>query len=1288
MKNLKNHGRKNRFDLKLFKEIERLDLVFAAMVTILVASIAIAAGVGQWPNTSSPASVELGEGGWTSYGTRTSDGNYIVAWGGASGVEMQKLNSAGDKLWNSGTAINLDPVLWDILAVSPDNNGGAFITYATDDSLTLTVKRVSSTGTVLWTASDLNNDGGLIEYNVRLMADGSNGVYIVWAAGATTSSMDLYVTHLDSTGGLYTGWNSGGTGTYKPLMLPETVAGGNERYAQLIPSDSGSIIIGYNNTAAKNDLFFTKLSATGGDVWGSRIQLNDANAISYYTATSDGSNGVYLAYNDSKINLAKFNSAGTFSLGTAAGGVEINTFSYATYGINNMTAVSDSSGNLYLNFGAQRYSDSGREVFVQKFGTGGQERWTAGGILISTQQDGISEYSLSPFSEEKPHMIVTDGTGGAVVTVTKSSTVYMQKVSSSGLKEWGTTGYNVTEDLVNHSDSYPELMSDNAGGAVVDFYRWDDTTSTETIRAQKVDDNSIIQAKWPNINSPSVQQIMGSSSNVKIGTVTSDGNYAFAMQGWNSAGPLFVQKMNAVGSKLWNGGSPLQIAESYYAEDIEKDNSGGVFVAYDEKTSDAAVTRINSSGTPQWTAINLNDAPNVEESPRLYNDGSNGVYVIWSGGPSAGTKYLYATHLDSNGSVAATWNTAGSGTYRPLQLPQSGNSDWRNGEHRIVPSSGGFIASYKLADNNIYISKFNSDGTLAWGGGGYVTINDAANVTMHVLESDGSNGAYVGYYASPNLKVAHIDSNGAFLNGSPLQYKNFTTVSWPLVATTDSTGVFYLGWNQLSGGETEAYVQKFNGSLAEQWTAGGVHVSTSGNAISDKISSDSFYDNAETIVPDGSGGVILTANRQSAKIGSAVVLYKVNSSGVNVWGDNGYSVSADPTTSNDYVAELLPDGNGGAVIDWFNDVTDSISAQYYGDIAPEISTPTITGLDVNEGPMMGGTVFTVTGTDFQDGATVEIGNIEAMCFIMGIPTTIRCRTAGIGVEGWYDVVVTNPDSGTATLTDGFHYLITPIVITVDPGSGPTAGGTPFTISGQYIQNGATVTFGGVSATDYSYSGGGTDVSGLTPAHAAGAVDVIVTNPAPDGGSTIITDGFNYSDCVPGPHETCSSVTIGCQAGSVSISASPSVTFEPRNTAFYNDASNAPLINTDLTVDLTDTRSYDPDPAQSCGAGATIQIQSPGLSVGGLGGDPILDISLNTAPAFNCATSCEPATITDIATLTNATGSVATAKDLVSTSEAFSGTIRTTLSGTDIEIVKPTAVIPQGNYSGTITFTQL
>ena len=85
----------------------------------------------------------------------------------------------------------------------------------------------------------------------------------------------------------------------------------------------------------------------------------------------------------------------------------------------------------------------------------------------------------------------------------------------------------------------------------------------------------------------------------------------------------------------------------------------------------------------------------------------------------------------------------------------------------------------------------------------------------------------------------------------------------------------------------------------------------------------------------------------------------------------------------------------------------------------------------------------------------------------------------------------------------------PMVRSVEPNNGSTAGGTAVTIKGMNFAAGATVTFGGTAATNVTVVNS-TTITATTPAYAVGAVTVTVTV---SGQSGSLANGFTYNRAV-------------------------------------------------------------------------------------------------------------------------------------------------------------------------------
>jgi IPT/TIG domain len=166
---------------------------------------------------------------------------------------------------------------------------------------------------------------------------------------------------------------------------------------------------------------------------------------------------------------------------------------------------------------------------------------------------------------------------------------------------------------------------------------------------------------------------------------------------------------------------------------------------------------------------------------------------------------------------------------------------------------------------------------------------------------------------------------------------------------------------------------------------------------------------------------------------------------------------------------------------------------------------TVRSISPVTGSTAGGTQLTIAGTGFAAGATVTLNGVVAPVRTIGAGS-IFAITPAVSAGGAVDVVVTNPNGDSARLSGGFTYVVLgrPTIASVSANPGSTAGGAEFKIAGTGFQNGARVTFGAVSITGALFGG---ELYGMTPPHAAGTVDVTVTNP--DGQADTLIGGYTY-----------------------------------------------------------------------------------------------------------------------------------------------------------------------------------
>lgn len=244
--------------------------------------------------------------------------------------------------------------------------------------------------------------------------------------------------------------------------------------------------------------------------------------------------------------------------------------------------------------------------------------------------------------------------------------------------------------------------------------------------------------------------------------------------------------------------------------------------------------------------------------------------------------------------------------------------------------------------------------------------------------------------------------------------------------------------------------------------------------------------------PEGGGTSVTLSGSDFADLGTTTVSFGgasatnvvvVSSTAITCTTPVHEAGTVDVVVANDFGSDMLP-------------------SAFSFNAAPEVSS-----VVPGHGEAAGGTSVTITGSAFTSTAdtTVTIGGIAAVNVIVVDTSTITCETPAHSA-GSADVVVTNRN-GSGTLPGGFIFHAPPDIGSVEPRNGPAAGGTSVTIAGNHFTDFGTtsVSFGGGAAGNVVVVDA-TTITCTVPSHAAGTVDVIVSN---DFGSDTLPGGFVY-----------------------------------------------------------------------------------------------------------------------------------------------------------------------------------
>ena len=186
--------------------------------------------------------------------------------------------------------------------------------------------------------------------------------------------------------------------------------------------------------------------------------------------------------------------------------------------------------------------------------------------------------------------------------------------------------------------------------------------------------------------------------------------------------------------------------------------------------------------------------------------------------------------------------------------------------------------------------------------------------------------------------------------------------------------------------------------------------------------------------------------------------------------------------------------------------TDVVVTNPIGAADPLIFTFTpvtvVSSIDPATGSEAGGETVTITGTCFTGATDVLFGSTAAMSFVVVDDMTITAVTpAGTGTR---NVTVVGAGACSAgTLPDAYTYLPAAVITSLNPVSGPIIGGTTVVITGTGFTGATAVTFDGASAASVLVDSD-TQITVTTPAHVAGATDVVVLSPNGDSGPGVFT----------------------------------------------------------------------------------------------------------------------------------------------------------------------------------------
>ncbi|WP_428569284.1 MAG: IPT/TIG domain-containing protein [Solidesulfovibrio sp. DCME] len=178
------------------------------------------------------------------------------------------------------------------------------------------------------------------------------------------------------------------------------------------------------------------------------------------------------------------------------------------------------------------------------------------------------------------------------------------------------------------------------------------------------------------------------------------------------------------------------------------------------------------------------------------------------------------------------------------------------------------------------------------------------------------------------------------------------------------------------------------------------------------------------------------------------------------------------------------------------------------------TTPVISFLSAASGDTHGSQDLIISGANFamkSGKPSVTIGG-TTVTSVTSYGNTLFVDPAA-HAAGTGNLVVTNPEGPSATLTDGYTYTAKPVISSVFPATGSANGTDNVIISGNnfsYFPHVPTVKFGDAPGSNVTIYANGQSLFVDAPAHAAGSVAITVTNSS---GSSAVYNSYVYAGSV-------------------------------------------------------------------------------------------------------------------------------------------------------------------------------
>jgi len=355
----------------------------------------------------------------------------------------------------------------------------------------------------------------------------------------------------------------------------------------------------------------------------------------------------------------------------------------------------------------------------------------------------------------------------------------------------------------------------------------------------------------------------------------------------------------------------------------------------------------------------------------------------------------------------------------------------------------------------------------------------SGNYTVQVTDG---NGCVSAASAPTTVTVNPIPSTPTITPGGPTTFCQGGSVT--LTSSSATGNQWYLNGNPIGGATGQQYIATASGNYTVVVTASGCSSAPSSATT-------------VTVNPIPATPTITPSGPTTFCQGGSVTLTSSSASG-NQWYLNGNPIGG--ATAQQYIASVAGDYT---VVVTTNGCSSAASATTTVTVNPNpdatITAPAsvVSGSTGNAASVASAGAGATYAWSITNGTITAGNNTPNITFTAGAAGTLTLQVTVTTAAGCSDTKSANVN---------VTALPTVTVTSVIPPAGKTTGGKNVTINGSGFQSGATIKFDTSFATNVVFVNS-TKLTAKTPAHAAGFVNVTVTNP--DTSSGTLTNGYKY-----------------------------------------------------------------------------------------------------------------------------------------------------------------------------------